>query len=67
VHLEPFFLLARPELAGPTIEVFWKATATNADGVAARTLTLTVARDGIGIESLTESRPPATPVNHGPD
>jgi hypothetical protein len=67
VHLEPFFLLARPELAGSTIEVLWKATATNADGVAAGTLSLTVTPDVIGIESLTERRPPATPADEDPD
>jgi hypothetical protein len=67
VHLEPFFLLARPKLAGPTTEVIWKATTTSADGVAAMTLTLAVAPDVIGIESLKESRSPATPVNYGPD
>lgn len=63
VHLEPFFLLAGRGLAGATIEVDWKATATNADGVAAGILNLTVVPNVVGIESLKEGQAAANPAD----
>ena len=67
VPLEPFVVIAGAPLAGKTLEVHWKATATNADGVASGSLTLTVAPEVIGIESLTERRTPAAPADDDPD
>ena len=67
VHLDRFFLVARPELAGKTIVVAWTATATNADGVAAGTLNLTVVPEVIGIESLSERITPAKPTSDEAD
>jgi hypothetical protein len=58
VPLEPFVVIAGALLAGKTIEVHWKATATNADGVASGTLPLVVSPDVVGIEAITHPKTP---------
>lgn len=50
--MDAFIVVARPELAGSSIELEWEATSTSADGVASGSLRLTVADEPLTLEEL---------------
>jgi len=56
VNLDPICVLIRPEYAGQTVTARWTASARDADGVVAGTLSITIDTTLVTIAPLLEQR-----------